>query len=300
MNDSYSRSQSEISRIFRITAFGFYVLFACNLVGSALPLRLIDPAWQLNALNTLQNLAFLPLIGTCLLLAGPHLAATGSRQRPGWIRRGSALACIGFLLLIPLQATSIWRLGAVVEIPTNRTIATITAARSEIASSRDLIELNTALAKLPGSPKLPAGLNQPIAQLRQSLQQKLATDLEKVRSTQQERINQRRLPAFLLFCRNLIVNLVFAVCFGAIAGFRVPRLRTRLQIANPFAQLSKAIENWERHRSAKRRAAEISGRQGPVGQLIKTIGIQLNQLQRQRPTQSLATRTETSRRSRRG
>jgi hypothetical protein len=63
------------------------------------------------------------------------------------IRKGAGLACIGFLLLIPLQAAGTWRMGILAELPANRSIATIAAARSEIASSRDFSELGSALLR---------------------------------------------------------------------------------------------------------------------------------------------------------
>lgn len=92
------------------------------------------------------------------------------------------------------------------------------------------------------------------------MEQRLATDLENLRSSQQQRIAQRRLPSLLLFGRTLIINLVFATVFGAIAGFTLPRPRFALKLANPFTELSKSIENRERRRAAQRRSFEISGR----------------------------------------
>jgi hypothetical protein len=83
---------------------------------------LIDPAWQMALFGSLQSLSSLPLIGTCLLLVGPDLQIDSIRQRLGWMCNACALACIGFLLLIPPQASAMWRLAILAEVPANRTI----------------------------------------------------------------------------------------------------------------------------------------------------------------------------------
>ncbi|MCX5948331.1 MAG: hypothetical protein NTY67_09180 [Cyanobacteria bacterium] len=274
------------------------MLFACNVLSGILPIRLIDAGWQLNAIQSLQNLAFLPLLGTCLLLLGADPDDTGSGQRLGLIRKGAGLACIGFLLLIPLQAAGTWRLGILAEVPANRTISTIAAARSEIASSRDFSELGTSLLKLPGAPKLPPGFNQPLSKVRQGMERRLATDLENLRNSQQQRIAQRRLPELLLFCRTLIINLVFATVFGAIAGFTLSRPRFALKLANPFTQLSIWIENSERRREAQRRSFQVSGTKGPLDSIVKGIQSRLKHMQRRGEARRLASRTESSRRQR--
>jgi hypothetical protein len=296
----YGRSPEQTIKLLRLSGLGLYVLFACNVLSGILPIRLIDAGWQLNAIQSLQNLAFLPLLGTCLLLLGADPDDTGSGQRLGLIRKGAGLACIGFLLLIPLQAAGTWRMGILAEVPANRTISTIAAARSEIASSRDFSELGRSLLKLPGAPKLPPGFNQPLSKVRQGMEKRLATDLENLRNSQQQRIAQRRLPELLLFCRTLIINLVFATVFGAIAGFTLPRPRFALKLANPFTQLSIWIENWERRRAAKRHSLQVSSAKGPLDSIVRGLQSRLRYLQRRGEARRLAARTESSRRERRG
>ncbi|MEI6031417.1 MAG: hypothetical protein WCQ20_09670 [Synechococcaceae cyanobacterium ELA739] len=286
--------------LLKIAAFGLFVLFGCNLLASVLPPRLIDPAWQMALFSGLQSLSFLPLIGICLLLVGPDLQIGSSRHRLGWIRKASAVACIGYLWLIPLQASAMWRLGILAEVPANRTIASIAASRAEIGSSRTLGELNTALAKLPGAPKLPPGFNQPLDPIRQSMQQKLGSDLEKLRADQQQRISGRRIPELLVFTKSVIIDLVFAVFFGAVAGFKAPRLPAKLALANPFPLIAKSNEKAERQGSARRRAAQISGQPGPIGRVIKTVDQQIKDMKRRRDAKRLAAKVAASRRSRRG
>ena len=299
MKELYGRSAEQTTKLLRLAGLGLYVLFACNVLSGILPIRLIDPAWQLNAIQSLQNLAFMPLIGTCLLLLGTDPDDTGSGRRLGLIRKGAGLACIGFLLLIPVQAAGTWRLGILAEVPANRTIATIAAARSEIASSRNISELGTALLKLPGAPKLPPGFNQPLAQVRQSMEQKLTTDLETLRNSLQQRVSQRRLPDLLLFCRTLIINLVFATVFGAIAGFKLAKPRLARKLANPFTQLSTRIKKWERRRAAQRRSFQVSGAKGPLNSMIKGLQSRLKHFQRLGDARRLGARTEASRRRQR-
>ncbi|MEI7953012.1 MAG: hypothetical protein WCH37_10095, partial [Synechococcaceae cyanobacterium ELA182] len=77
----YGRSPEQTIKLLRLSGLGLYVLFACNVLSGILPIRLIDAGWQLNAIQSLQNLAFLPLLGTCLLLLGADPDDTGSGQR---------------------------------------------------------------------------------------------------------------------------------------------------------------------------------------------------------------------------
>ena len=299
MKETSSRRPSERFRILKIAGLALYVLFACNLLSSILPLRLIEPSWQLSAITALQNFAFLPLIGTCVLLLGIDLEVGATGQRPVLIRRASAFACIGFLLLLPLQASAMWRLGTLVDIPAERLIGTIAAARSEIASSQNLDELNTALVKLPGAPKLPPGFNQPLVKVRQSMLTKLGDDLAKLRDSQTQRVTQRRVTELLLFTRTIIVDLVFAIFFGAVAGFSPPQLPLWLILANPFTLISERLEDWQRQSSAKRRPARVSGPSGPVQVVLEAIRGQLKFQQRRGDARRQGAKSEASRRSRR-
>ena len=301
MKETSSHQSSEQFRIVKIAGIGLYILFVCNLLSSILPLRLIEPAWQLSSIAALQNFAFLPLIGTCVLLLGLNLdvGATGQRQVQVWIRRASGFACFGFLLLIPLQASAMWRLGNLVDIPAERMIGTIAAARSEIASSQNLSELNTALLKLPGAPKLPPGFNQPLAKVRQSLLTKLGDDLAKLRDRQTQLVAGRRVTELLFFAKTIIVDLVFALFFGAVAGFSAPRLPAWLIVANPFTWIAKRIEDWERQPSSKRRSGWRSGPPGPAQVVLKAIKKKLKFLKRQGDARKLAAKSKASRSSRR-
>ncbi len=299
MKELTRRQPSELPRILKLAGFGLYVLFVCNLLSNILPSRLVDPTWQWTAITALQNFAFLPVIGTCLLLLGIHLEVRATGRAPMLVRRVCACACVGFLLLIPLQASAIWRLGIALEIPAERMMDTIEAASSEIASSQNLSELNTALGKLPGSPNLPPGFNQPLAKVRQSMLIKLDDDLGRLRNSQKERIAGRRVTQSFQFAKTALISLVFAIFFGAVAGFPNPRLPARLAAANPFTLISKRIVKWERQSSAKRRSGQGSSKPGPAEVVLKAIRRQIKFVQRRGEARKLAAEAQASRPSRR-
>jgi hypothetical protein len=98
----------------------------------------------------------------------------------------------------------------------------------------------------------------------------------------------------------VIIDLVFAVFFGAVAGFKAPRLPAKLALANPFPLIAKSNEKAERQGSARRRAAQISGQPGPIGRVIKTVDQQIKDMKRRRDAKRLAAKVAASRRSRRG
>ena len=234
------RIPAEAIRLLRIAAICLYGVFLLSLLPLFLPPALLDPNWQIQAINAIFSSAPFPLLASCfLMISGRGAAETDSvlklRRR---LRLGSRLASIGFVLLVPLLISCTWRLGLRAEIPPNRLIATLTAARSEILSSSSVNELNAALAKLPGNPKLPPNFNLPIPDFQKATAARLDQDLKLQKQQQQARIQARRLGDTILIIRNSLLAALFAVFFAAAGG--VPIRRPQLP---PLKQLlpTKAI-----------------------------------------------------------
>lgn len=87
------------------------VLYVAAVVAGLLPPAFLSTGWQLRAIRTILDSAFLPLLALGLL----HLAAyldpqnLALQNRRKLAARLAILAVLGFLLFIPLQVTAAWR-----------------------------------------------------------------------------------------------------------------------------------------------------------------------------------------------
>jgi hypothetical protein len=92
-------------------AVSFFVVFATIVLGSALPLQLLDPAWQLRITSTLINTALLPLLALALVQIASVLDPKDQqlKQRRRLYSRLAVIAALGFFLLIPLGISAVLR-----------------------------------------------------------------------------------------------------------------------------------------------------------------------------------------------
>lgn len=147
-------TSAQLGRRLAVPAIVLFCIYAAMVVGAILPLRLLDPVWQLAFAGTLINNAPLALVG----LAGLHLAAHLEPGDPVLARRRSAaarwatLAAAGFLLLIPLQLTAVWHTFQARESVQNRQMVIadrrIAAVRRAITASPTVEQLQAELARL--------------------------------------------------------------------------------------------------------------------------------------------------------
>jgi hypothetical protein len=128
-------------------------IFLATVVVGAWPPKILDPQWQLSFSAGLINNASLALVGALLtpLALAFHPGSDRLRSRRNAFRRWALAAAIGFLLLIPLQASAGWRLYRSV---------TSNAERQISQSARKLTELRQAIATATSPQELQAKLNQ--------------------------------------------------------------------------------------------------------------------------------------------
>lgn len=94
--------------ILAVSLFGVFVVTA---VASALPLQLLNPSWQLRFGTALIDNGPIAAVGVLSAWLASLLSPAPSphHQRLLLIRRLALAAALGYLLLIPLQATAAWR-----------------------------------------------------------------------------------------------------------------------------------------------------------------------------------------------
>lgn len=201
-------------------------LFVAAVVVSAWPAKILDPQWQLGLTADLINNGSLALVGallTPLALAfqpGSHRL----RARRDAFRRWALAASIGFLLLIPLQATAGWNLYRMVNTKAERQSSEaarkVAELRQAIATATSIKEIQARLKQVAGNHAglTPTQLGTPIDQLRQELlveadqaAHRLHRSIRAQASFKPDRLVKETI-------RITLSSLLYAAAFGFLAG----------------------------------------------------------------------------------
>ena len=170
-------TDSSLAGVLEALSLALLGIFLATVIVGAWPPKILDPQWQLAFSADLINNGSLALVGALLtpLALAFHPGSKRLRDRRNAFRSWALAAAIGFLLLIPLQASAGWRLY--------RTISS-NAEQQSSQSARKLAELRQAIATATSPQEIQAKLNQlvgnntgltptqlrtPIDQLRQEL-----------------------------------------------------------------------------------------------------------------------------------
>ena len=201
-------------------------IFLATVVVGAWPPKILDPQWQLGFSAGLINNASLALLGALLtpLALAFHPGSERLRARRNLFRRWALAAAIGFLLLIPLQATAGWRLYRTVtsnaEQQTSQSARKLSEFRQAIATATSPQELQANLNKLVGGNVglTPTQLRTPIDQLRQELLSRAdqAANRLQQRIEAQSSLKPDRLIKETI--RIALSSLLYAAGFGFLSG----------------------------------------------------------------------------------
>lgn len=204
-------------------ATALFVVFAAVVIASALPPRLLDPAWQLRVTGSLVNNGTIAVLGVVLMwLAGVlHPGSGRLRARRDRISSLAAAAAFGYLLLIPLQTYAVWNGVSSASQGQSRQLKTainrITTMRQAVREATSTAELQARLQALQG-PSLPsADAARPIDAIRPQI----LLGLETAENTVRQRLGG--LPPDRLWqlvqesVRVLVSSLAYACAFAAAA-----------------------------------------------------------------------------------
>jgi hypothetical protein len=202
-----------------LSGLALFGVFLSGLLGLLLSPRLVDPAWQLRLGELLIGSSPFALLGSCLLLLGACLEPQHPWIESWWqrTRQLAWIACLGYLLLIPLQASALWQMGVRVEQPVRQRITRLQESLKGIEQSRTLSELNGALRTLPGSPQLPPNFQQPLEPVRVNAANGLRDRLTQLEVQQRLASRNRRVSEVLLLIRLGGISAMLSGVFAAIA-----------------------------------------------------------------------------------
>ena len=168
-------SAAFLARLSATAATALFFVYGFTVASVALPIKLLDMAWQISVINALINNSTIPLEGVVLA----HLAAYLDPSEPRFeafcknLRSWAIPATLGFLLLIPLQTYNLAK-GvsnfnksiANYQIAVTRNFANL---RNAVKTAPNLEQLQKSLIDLKGPILSPTDQRLPLPELRQTL-----------------------------------------------------------------------------------------------------------------------------------
>ncbi len=166
-----------LSRLFAWSGAGLLLVFLAFVLVDALPLQLLNPAWQLRFTNRLINTSLLALLGFLLLHLALYIEPSNGllRAQLATARQWAIVVVVAFLLLVPLQGFATWRVLSQAQgsQAMQRTVLgeRVTLIRQAIEAATSPADLQSRFSRLQGPrPQLPAAaLTLPLGELKRSL-----------------------------------------------------------------------------------------------------------------------------------
>ena len=220
------RSSDVISHRLAVVANMLLVIFVLVIVGKVLPIRLLDPTWQLLSSAVLADNALVPILAMVLL----HLAAYLNPANESLVRRRDqfgrlAIAVVfGFLLLIPLQAVATFNLIKLGDLgakyQASDSSRRLYLLQQAIDASKSMDEIKARFAKI-NAPPLPDDLLQlPLVDLKKELKSQLRTLEYSVKqrvAKAADRPRQGRTRLVATVTQKILATLACAIAFSALA-----------------------------------------------------------------------------------
>ncbi|MFN7899462.1 MAG: HpsJ family protein [Synechococcaceae cyanobacterium] len=159
--------------LFRI-GIALFVIFLTLVLAAILPIKLIEPTWQLRLVGSLVNNAFIALIGLVLINLAPEFSTSERLNRRRLrIANLAVIASIGYLLIVPLQGLAVWQgLSTFNQVQTRQLQGAkekIELIRKALKESTSTADLQTRLQAIPGPSLPPLDTNRPLAEVRPQL-----------------------------------------------------------------------------------------------------------------------------------
>ncbi len=149
--------------LFRIAGYALLALSLLDLIEMFVPPRFTDPAWEFQLVNNLVERVPVPLLGLVLVLVGEQ-----SFRIFKFLSSACLVVGLLFLLIVPLAASSAWRIERLNQLQFNQQTAQIQQIRAQLNQATTDAEINNVLARLnPQGP--PPQINNPQETKRQIL-----------------------------------------------------------------------------------------------------------------------------------
>ncbi|KEF43342.1 MAG: hypothetical protein ER33_00950 [Cyanobium sp. CACIAM 14] len=238
MNDSATSEiepRISLARWLSVFSICLSVVFLAGVLTAALPPRLMDPQWQLSLVAALVNNAPVAVLAVLLLALAVwvHPASDRLRGRLRLFRRWALAACLGFLLLVPLQGYAAWRFYSTVtgqqQQQSSESTRRLADLRAAIASAASHQELQAAVQEIfgPGAGLSPQEFRTPMPELRRQLLAKAEAAAQQIMQQIEARTATTK-PDLLLkdTVRLAVASVAYAVGFAFFCGV-LPRTQRK-------------------------------------------------------------------------
>jgi hypothetical protein len=200
------------------------LIFVLTVCSQLLPLRLLQPAWQLRASAVLLENGLWPLLGLGLLQLASYLEPTDWRLGERWERLGrlGVIAVLGFVLLMPLQivatARTLHSLDSKQRSQQDQVESNLKLMRQQIQASTSLGDLQRRIRDIQAPDLLidPASLNKPLPVLKRSFLASVDQSEQLLRRRfRAETVRGRSWALLQRTGRGVLLALVLAVAYAA-------------------------------------------------------------------------------------
>jgi len=208
-----------------------FVLFLVGVLGSAWPVRLINPLWLQTVSDKLLASGAIAMIGAILLMLASLIDPRSGRisGRVSLLRPLSFWVAFGFLLLIPLQVYSGISLLRQFRANDTRELNAYIATTRAIESARSYDDILRAMRLLPGqAPNLPPSIDLPLDTVKARLSNDLNPFIKRYQNEADAMGMKRLNDWFVQLARNVLAALLLFFSFAAI-GKRFAAQPTLLQ-----------------------------------------------------------------------
>jgi hypothetical protein len=211
------RIRKEAARAFSVVGIVSIGLGLVVLVFSSLPVRLMDPVWQLQFSGALAAAGFSLLIGTLLVCTAGALPVSPPpiHANVKLLRGICTWVAILYLALIPIQLYAGVRVLQQKASEEGRGQASWRRFKKQLEATSNEQELRALLGQLPEPVNLPAKLDQPFPQFKEAIVAQADSRFNAL-AFQTDQARSRRLQGFIgEAANNTLKSLLFAGGFAA-------------------------------------------------------------------------------------
>ncbi|WP_254976101.1 hypothetical protein [Cyanobium sp. Lug-B] len=199
-----------------------WVLIGSALTGllfSSLPVKLIDPAWQLRLISAILASSTFLLLGILLVCGAVFLNERNQQllEQAGLLRRLAGWFAVLLLIIIPFQFYAGHRANGAVQAKENQSIQLIKRIIRGATAANNEEELRSFLGSLPTPPPLPARFDAPFPEIKKRLISNFDSQLNAA-NFQAGELRRQRLEQFIgEAVRNSVLAILMAIGFSGIA-----------------------------------------------------------------------------------